>query len=163
MRIRPTVRLLVLDEQKRLLLFQVDDKRPLHEEFPGMVVYWNTPGGGLEAGETYQQAALRELWEETGIRDVMIGPWVWYHERIIAGDHGRVQLQERFFIAHVSDAVIDVQNQTAEEVLSHRAYHWWTRQELLVSTEMFQPSGLAQLIQPLLDEQLPTEPLYVPT
>lgn len=30
--------------------------------------YWTLPGGGLEAGETAAEAAVREVWEETGLR-----------------------------------------------------------------------------------------------
>ncbi len=30
--------------------------------------YWTLPGGGLEAGETPAEAAVREVWEETGMR-----------------------------------------------------------------------------------------------
>ncbi len=30
--------------------------------------YWTLPGGGLEAGETPAEAAVREVWEETGLR-----------------------------------------------------------------------------------------------
>ena len=67
MRVRPTARLLVIDDQQRLLLVRIHDTRPVHEAFPDMTVYWNTPGGGVEAHETFQKAAQRELWEETGI------------------------------------------------------------------------------------------------
>lgn len=30
--------------------------------------YWQLPGGGLHAGERAEDGALRELWEETGLR-----------------------------------------------------------------------------------------------
>lgn len=29
--------------------------------------YWHTIAGGVEAGEDWREAALRELWEETGL------------------------------------------------------------------------------------------------
>ena len=33
----------------------------------GLPPRWITPGGGIDAGETSLEAAVRELWEETGI------------------------------------------------------------------------------------------------
>jgi 8-oxo-dGTP pyrophosphatase MutT (NUDIX family) len=38
---------------------------------------WITLDGQLESGESYEQAALRELWEETGVEPGELGPWVW--------------------------------------------------------------------------------------
>ena len=57
--LRPAARVLLIDDQDRVLLrANVGD---------GDV--WITPGGALEPGETAEEAALRELWEETGISD----------------------------------------------------------------------------------------------
>jgi 8-oxo-dGTP pyrophosphatase MutT (NUDIX family) len=162
MRIRPTVRLLVLDDQPRLLLFHVHDKRPFHEGFPNMTVYWNTPGGGVEENETYEQAAQRELWEETGINVATIGPCVWHYQRVILGDRGRLQLQERYFVVSIPTSTVSMINMLPYEHTTHRAYRWWTCQELLASSEAFQPMQLPQLVQPLFDGIFPSEPIDIP-
>jgi hypothetical protein len=44
----------------------------------------------------------------------------------------------------------------------HQAYHWWSHQELVQSSEQFMPVSLAELIKPLLTGDVPPEPIQLP-
>jgi 8-oxo-dGTP diphosphatase len=51
---------------------------------------WSLPGGLLELGESLQDAARREIQEETGL-DVVIGPIIETFDRVHRDDAGRVR------------------------------------------------------------------------
>ena len=57
-------------------------RRSPRDSFPGM---WEFPGGGLEKGETLQQCAERELFEETGLRIPIV--YKGYSERFANGTY----------------------------------------------------------------------------
>src|SRR5689334_9258688 len=103
MRRRLSARFLILDQAGRVLLFRFVYKRgPLVGQD-----FWGTPGGGVEDGETLEQAALRELAEETGLRPDSIGPEVARREvalQLPDGEH--VVQDERFFVVRVVDDVL---------------------------------------------------------
>ncbi|MEU4622495.1 NUDIX domain-containing protein [Actinoplanes sp. NPDC023801] len=60
-------RTVVLDEQGRLLLIQRSDNHR-----------WAIPAGAMELGESMEQCAVRELWEETGLRATSLTPYAFY-------------------------------------------------------------------------------------
>ena len=59
------VRAIILDEEQRMLL--------VRQHHDGKDI-WMVPGGGIEDGETPEQAALRELKEECGLEGKIIRP-----------------------------------------------------------------------------------------
>ena len=60
---RETARVLLIRPDRRILLVRFEDQRVL----PKFRHFWATVGGALEAGETVEQGALREIEEETGL------------------------------------------------------------------------------------------------
>ena len=66
---RPCVGIMALNASRRVWIGRRFDA-PQEPEGPG--TWWQMPQGGIDAGENAQEAALRELVEETGMRSVTL-------------------------------------------------------------------------------------------
>jgi 8-oxo-dGTP pyrophosphatase MutT (NUDIX family) len=71
--LRRAARVLLLDEDRRVLLvrFSYHGKNR-----------WTAPDGGFEDDETHEEAARREVAEETGFEIDELGPWIWTREGV---------------------------------------------------------------------------------
>ncbi|MFD7718974.1 NUDIX hydrolase [Streptomyces sp. NPDC059814] len=152
---RKVSRLVLLDPDDRILLmhgFEPEDP---------VSTWWFTPGGGLEGDETREQAALRELAEETGIRDVELGPILWKRLCSFPFDGRRWRQDEWYFLARTTRTLTDTSGQTGLERRSVAGLRWWTSAELSATRETVYPTRLAGLLRTLLDEGPPRSPLVL--
>lgn len=133
---RRSARLLILDPAGRLLLFRYADG--------GGPPFWATPGGQLLAGESYEDAAARELAEETGFA-APVGPLVRTREAVFAaGDVPAARWREHYFVVRTAGGVPAATRWTAEERRTIDATRWWSVAELRAAAEPVLPAWLPE-------------------
>ncbi|HWC31210.1 MAG TPA: NUDIX domain-containing protein [Dehalococcoidia bacterium] len=156
---RLAVRVLLINEANRILLFRHAGRFRVGG-FEGTAL-WAPPGGGLEPGETHEEAACRELQEETGLTSAQIGPCVWLRDLAFTWNDVDVNSRERFYVCRTPQFAVDVTNQADYERQEMTSYRWWSRTEIEASNEVFVPRDLAALLAPILRGEMPAEPLRI--
>jgi len=154
LRIRPAARALVLDDDGRVLLVRF--------EFPDTSV-WATPGGGIDEGETDEDAIRRELLEEAGLEGFALGPLLWTRTHHLAFASGRWDGQsERVYLVR-TPAFEPAPRLTWEQLRGEGVteIRWWTLDELEAAETLFSPRRLPALVRTLLEEGPTAEPIDV--
>jgi 8-oxo-dGTP diphosphatase len=135
---RPAARILLVDGEGRVLLFRFDpgDRPP----------FWCTPGGAVDPGESYAEAARRELREETGI-EMDCGPEVARrHVEFVTIEGVPVTADERYFRVRTDASEIDTAGHTPLERRVMQSWRWFTRDEIAAHSEMIFPEDLLSLL-----------------
>jgi 8-oxo-dGTP pyrophosphatase MutT (NUDIX family) len=139
---REAVRLLVVSPAGRVLLLRLV---PSFRE-----PFWVTPGGGIDDGESMEEAARRELREEVGRDDLGIGPFLWTRDVEFTWESWHVRQREHTFLVQ-ADTEFDsvVTHADIEPIAGSR---WFDAGELRELSEIVYPEDLAVRLERLLGE-----------
>lgn len=154
---RSAVRLVVLDGQRRVLLFHTHD--PDH---PDLGTWWELPGGGIDPGETYLDTAVRELREETGILATtgQVGSPNW--RRRASFKHRQLRhLQDEVVMAVQIDGTgpaVDESHRLDYEREDYFGFRWWPIADIVGSRQRFYPGRLPELLTAFLAGEQIDEP-----
>lgn len=145
---RTAVRALLLTPEHEVLLMRI---RPPD----GSACFWIAPGGGLEEGESVEDALRRELKEELGLTEFACGPLVWRRHHTFDWGPRRISQHEEYRIVHVSrfDPVMSdlVEAQVTD------CFRWWHVDDLAKALERLTPLSLATIMRSYLNDGPPKE------
>ena len=140
---RRVSRVVLLDVNDRFLLLLTASPR-----LQTPVVRWLTPGGGVEDHETHAEGAIRELFEETGLRIDSVGDPIWSIEGQSVFNDGHVQsTYSEYFVVRTNSFEITNENWMDNEFVDITDVRWWTLEELHTSGEKYSPEPLLEVIQ----------------
>lgn len=146
---RKSARALIIDDGK-LLVFRRKRYVPTSGEW---LEYFSIPGGGIDRGETAEQAVIRELKEEMGV-DIALGELV---------AHKISDNFEHFVYTAKIVAGTPALQSDSEEALHMSEYNQfiveWVPITGLLREHLSYYGDYLQLVQELMDGRLPSRPL----
>lgn len=143
---RPCVGVMLVNDQGRVFTGQRND-------FKGDA--WQMPQGGIDEGETAEEAALRELWEETGVTadkvtvETITEEWIPYDlpddlvGRIWGGKYRGQKQKWALLRFHGSDADVNIATEHPEFV----EWKWMPPEDLLANIVPFKHAVYARVLE----------------
>ncbi len=161
--VRKRINIILLNEKNELLLMHADDPSTTGTDGTYHGSFWFPVGGKIEEGESIEEAALRELHEETGLtpQDVELGPIVWHGEFDLVLSGTLQRLNQRFMVAKTTQSAISHANLTPEEKKVIKKSAWFSLEELKNCPEVVYPVVLTEHLPDILAGNYPKEPLEI--
>jgi len=150
-------RVLAISPAGRVLLLKGHD--PARPQF----AIWHAPGGGVEPGESAEQAAIREFFEEIGTT-IWLGPHVWNRLSRFTYDGVPYEQYERYFVTYVDaefePSFVNMADYERDWVSGHG---WFDVADLLdVQTrDLLAPPDLPERLGELVRDGVPSQPVDV--
>jgi len=142
---RDSARLFIVRPGRQVLLFRYS-----YEEGPlSGISFWATPGGGLEPGESFEDAARRELMEETGITAAIGAPVHIHFNRFPLPDGRIAEAEERYFLVLTDGDCTCADNPDLTEADAIAETRWWRFEEIATAADIIYPRDILPLLERL--------------
>jgi 8-oxo-dGTP pyrophosphatase MutT (NUDIX family) len=145
--VRPTAKVLLVDRDGRVLLFRGFDRT-----LPDKPARWFTVGGAVEQNEDIPAAAIREVFEETGLRITDPGPVVMTRRFEWDFEGARYDQEEAYFLVRTDTFTPTSAGWSDTELATMLDHKWWSIAELRTAMEIVYPEGLADLLESLIGD-----------
>jgi 8-oxo-dGTP pyrophosphatase MutT (NUDIX family) len=161
--VRKAVRVLLLNSNNELLLMCVEGFDIATVDGQRNNRFWCTLGGGIEPGETTQHAALREIFEESGLteNDIELGPIVWYGDVTLILKGTPTILAESFIVAKTNNLNVALHKPTQDELEVVKQLKWFSLEDIKNSTEIIFPVLLPHYLPDILAGNYPEAPIKI--
>lgn len=162
-KIRNSIKIILLNNKNELLLLSTDDKSIKTSEGKYNGKFWQLTGGKIEDGETPLQAAKRELFEETGLKetDVTFGKVVWRGEVDLNIKGSMTHVNQCFIYAKTNKENVTLKNLTEEEKPVIKSLEWLSLEQIKNSNDIIYPVVLPEYLPDIIDGKFPQETLFI--
>jgi 8-oxo-dGTP pyrophosphatase MutT (NUDIX family) len=160
---RNSVKIILMNENKEILLMCADDPTTTSTDGKYHGRFWFPIGGKIEEGESVQAAALREVFEETGITSdkIELGPVVWFGEFDLVLSGKLQHLKEQFIVAQTKQRNISLDNLTDEERAVVKHVEWFSLDKIKNCSEVIFPVVLPDYLPDILAGNYPEMPIDI--
>jgi len=160
--VRRAARALVTDPDGRVLLVRVHDDIPMDAADP-VRDYWITVGGGLERGESFEDAIVREIREEIGRQVDDPGPCIWQRSKTVTGRDGVVRtVEERYFWCPLPSPELDHAGLSPAERTALVEFRWWELKDPALDAVRVFPETFAAAARDIVRNGRPAAPRPLP-